>query len=85
MRRKCGVHRKRGHTQCYWGSAAGSHGGDCLDLRHANTRQLLDAGLAPERIHHLDDCTACLPDDYPSYRRDGKGAGRMVSFIGWER
>ena len=30
-----------------------------------------------------DDCTACHPDRYYSYRRDGAGTGRMISFVGY--
>lgn len=54
-----------------------------LDVREANVRQLLAAGLRPENIHHVAECTACIPGRYHSYRRDGKGAGRMISFVGF--
>jgi YfiH family protein len=54
-----------------------------LDLRAANVRQLGDAGLKKAKIHHLDDCTVCRSDLYYSYRRDGKGGGRMISFVGY--
>jgi purine-nucleoside/S-methyl-5'-thioadenosine phosphorylase / adenosine deaminase len=53
-----------------------------LDLRAANARQLLDAGLRPERLHHVADCTRCRAELYHSYRRDGRAAGRMISFVG---
>lgn len=56
-----------------------------LDLREANARQLLDAGLAPEQIHHLPDCTRCRADRYHSYRRDGQGAGRMINVVGFSQ
>jgi len=56
-----------------------------LDLREANRRQLLAAGLEDEAVHQLAECTACRPGDYHSYRRDGPGNGRMLSWIGWER
>jgi copper oxidase (laccase) domain-containing protein len=52
-------------------------------VRAANVRQLLEAGLLPEAIHHVADCTRCRPDLYHSYRRDGKAAGRMISFVGF--
>jgi len=61
----------------------GPRGRPHLDLRGACTAQLLDAGVAPERIHRVTDCTSCRPDLYPSYRRDGPGCGRLVSVIGW--
>jgi polyphenol oxidase len=53
-----------------------------LDVRAANVRQLHDAGLRPESLHHVADCTRCGTPPYHSYRRDGKSAGRMISFIG---
>jgi YfiH family protein len=61
----------------------GSRGRPHLDVRAANLRQLLAAGLREDRIHHVPDCTACRPDLYYSYRRDGAHGGRMISFIGW--
>jgi YfiH family protein len=54
-----------------------------LDVRAANVRQLLDAGLAPEALHHVADCTRCRAHLYHSYRRDGRAAGRMISFVGF--
>lgn len=63
----------------------GPRGRPHLDVRAANRGQLLAAGLRPHRIHEVRDCTACRPDLYHSYRRDGAGAGRMISFVGWER
>jgi YfiH family protein len=56
-----------------------------LDLRAANVAQLEQAGVRPERIHHVFECTACRPGLYHSYRRDGAGAGRMISFVGFAR
>ena len=54
-----------------------------LDVRAANRRQLVLAGLPPERIQDVDECTRCRPDLYHSYRRDGPGAGRMLSYVGF--
>ena len=56
-----------------------------LDVRAANARQLLDAGLRPGALHHVADCTRCRADLYHSYRRDGTSAGRMISFVGFAR
>jgi YfiH family protein len=56
-----------------------------LDLRRANTRQLLRAGLAERSLFQLDECTRCHAERYHSYRRDGRGAGRMISFVGYRR
>jgi hypothetical protein len=63
----------------------GPNGRPHLDVRAANVRQLLDAGLRPEALHHVGDCTRCRADLYHSYRRDGKAAGRMISFVGFAR
>ena len=62
----------------------GPNGKPHLDVRAANVRQLLDAGLRAEAIHHLPDCTHCRADLYHSYRREGHGSGRMISFVGFK-
>jgi hypothetical protein len=61
------------------GPAGRSH----LDLRLANELQLREAGLRPARVLAVDECTRCRADLYHSYRRDGAGAGRMISFVGF--
>jgi purine-nucleoside/S-methyl-5'-thioadenosine phosphorylase / adenosine deaminase len=61
----------------------GPNGRPHLDLRAANARQLVDAGLRPEALHHVTDCTRCHADLYCSYRREGKAAGLMISFVGF--
>jgi polyphenol oxidase len=53
-----------------------------LDLRAANRRQLLDAGVSPRRIAVSALCTACRTDLLFSYRREGAGTGRMMAVIG---
>jgi YfiH family protein len=63
----------------------GPHGKPHLDVRAANRAQLEGAGLAPAHIASVDDCTRCRADLYPSYRRDGRGAGRMISYIGFAK
>ena len=63
----------------------GPNGRPHLDVRAANVRQLVEAGLRPQAIHHLAECTRCRADLYPSYRRDGAAAGRMISFVGFAR
>lgn len=62
----------------------GPNGRPHLDVRAANVEQLTAAGLEPEAIHQLAECTACQPGLYHSYRRDGLGTGRMISFVGFE-
>lgn len=61
----------------------GPHDRPHLDLRTANVRQLEAAGLVSARIHHVAECTFCNPDRYHSYRREGRGGGRMISFVGF--
>ncbi len=53
-----------------------------LNLAEANRRQLLDAGVGSDLIQASALCTRCRPDLFHSYRRDGAGAGRMISIIG---
>jgi len=54
-----------------------------LDLRAANRRQLEAAGVDPQRIGSAPWCTACSPELFFSYRRQGRAAGRMMACIGW--
>lgn len=61
----------------------GPNGRPHLDVRAANRDQLLAAGLRKERIFSVEECTRCRADLYHSYRRDGRGAGRMISFVGF--
>ncbi|HET7747120.1 MAG TPA: peptidoglycan editing factor PgeF [Vicinamibacteria bacterium] len=56
-----------------------------LDVRAANVRQLVEAGVPRGQIDAIDHCTSCRPDLYHSYRREGKGGGRMVNWIGFSR
>jgi YfiH family protein len=63
--------------------APGSGGRLHLDIRAANVRQLLDAGVPAGSVFHVDECTSCRADLYHSYRRDGRGGGRMISFVGF--
>lgn len=63
----------------------GPRGRAHLDVREANVLQLVAAGLRPENLHHVAECTYCTPGRYHSFRRDGKGAGRMISYVGFER
>jgi hypothetical protein len=61
----------------------GPGGRSHLDVRAANVRQLDDAGVRPGGVYHVEDCTSCREDLYYSYRRDGPGTGRMISFVGF--
>jgi polyphenol oxidase len=53
-----------------------------LDLEAANRRQLIDAGVAPERIYSSGLCTFCERERFHSFRRDREQAGRMMSCAG---
>ena len=49
-----------------------------LDLAELNRIELRDAGVS--QIETMDMCTCC--QDLPSYRRDGSGTDKMISFVG---
>ncbi len=58
-----------------------------IDLAEANRRQLVDAGLRPENITVVGECTGCARDAngerrYYSHRMEHGYAGRMMSVIG---
>ncbi|HWS88396.1 MAG TPA: peptidoglycan editing factor PgeF [Pyrinomonadaceae bacterium] len=56
-----------------------------VDLHEANRRQLIEAGVNPERVHALPLCTMCRPDLFFSYRQDRKRygrTGRLLSVVG---
>ena len=53
-----------------------------LDLVEANRHQLMDAGIAPEKIYALNLCTACDIKRFFSYRAEHGFTGRMVSAVG---
>jgi YfiH family protein len=63
---------------------AGHRGRPHLDVRGINEGQLLAAGVSRANIAHVDECTQCHPERYYSYRREGAGTGRMISYVGWE-
>jgi polyphenol oxidase len=58
-----------------------------IDLFEANRRQLINMGVAAERIHVSPLCTMCRTDVFFSYRREksvhGK-VGRLMAVIGRE-
>ena len=53
-----------------------------LDLPALNRFQLERAGLEPGRILTAGLCTSCRADLFPSYRREGPKAGRLLAFLG---
>ena len=52
-----------------------------LDVWQANADQLLKAGIPRHQIHVSRLCTACHPEWFYSYRREGAGTGRLAAFI----
>ena len=52
-----------------------------LDVALAARDQLLEAGLVPQRVWVDGRCTACHPELFFSYRRDGPRSGRMAAVV----
>ncbi len=52
-----------------------------LDIWRANADQLERAAVPADRIFVSGLCTACHPDWFYSYRREGAGTGRLAGFI----
>jgi polyphenol oxidase len=59
----------------------GMEGRVTLDLWKANLGQLIAAGVPPEKIEAARLCSACSPDLFYSYRRDGARTGRQAGII----
>jgi YfiH family protein len=55
-----------------------------LDVRTLVTLALTRSGVDPAAVHLVGPCTAEAPETLHSYRRDGPGAGRQLSYIGWQ-
>jgi len=51
------------------------------DLLEINRFQLLEAGLDQSRIESNKACTACEPERFFSFRRDGKRTGRQLAVV----
>lgn len=54
-------------------------GASYVDLQEANRQMLIAAGIGAVHVSGL--CTACDPDRFFSYRRDGERSGRMLAAI----
>lgn len=54
----------------------------CLDLKKANTAQLINCGVPASQIEVSPYSTAIHRDDYFSHRLDGGTTGRMLAVIG---
>jgi YfiH family protein len=52
-----------------------------LDLWQANRDHLAECGVGLHHVHVARLCTACHPELFHSYRRDGAGTGRMAAIV----
>lgn len=62
-------------------SRPGPRGRRHVDLIDDNRRQLIAAGVRAERIYDSGRCTACENQRFYSYRKEGKGVGRLMGVI----
>lgn len=62
-------------------SRPGPRGRRHVDLIDDNRRQLIAFGVRPERIYDSGRCTACENERFYSYRKEGKGVGRLMGVI----
>ncbi|MBI5442434.1 MAG: laccase domain-containing protein [Deltaproteobacteria bacterium] len=73
--------RSRAPFDFLWPSAGGTYR---FDLAAFAKAELLEAGVSPESIDCLSCCTACRPDLFFSFRKEGP-TGRLLSFLGWRK
>jgi hypothetical protein len=60
----------------------GRPGKGTLDLREVNRQRLLGCGLREDAIQRVGPCTSCGKGPFASYRAEGPGAGRQLSWVG---
>ncbi|HEY2392291.1 MAG TPA: peptidoglycan editing factor PgeF [Candidatus Angelobacter sp.] len=74
------------YPMLFMNQRAPGHGDPCLklhlDLREANRRQLLAAGVPEGNITALKDCTVCSPRKFFSHRAQHGKTGRMLAVVG---
>ncbi|HWS17290.1 MAG TPA: peptidoglycan editing factor PgeF [Candidatus Elarobacter sp.] len=74
------------YPMLFMNQRAPGHGDPCLklhlDLREANRRQLLAAGVPEANITALKDCTVCQPRTFFSHRAERGKTGRQMALIG---
>ena len=74
------------YPMLFMNQRAPGHGDPCiklhLDLREANRRQLLAAGVPKANITALKDCTVCQPRKFFSHRAERGKTGRQMGLIG---
>lgn len=76
----------RAYTEQLHGSedlfSPGSRGRKHLDLFRANRSQLTEGGVPSGQIYSSDFCTSCEDHLLYSYRKEGKGVGRLMAMVG---
>lgn len=74
------------YPMLFMNQRAPGHGDPCiklhLDLREANRRQLLAAGVPQANITALKDCTYCQTRKFFSHRAERGKTGRQLALIG---
>jgi YfiH family protein len=74
------------YPMLFMNQCAPGHGDPCiklhLDLREANRRQLLAAGVPEANITALTDCTFCQPRKFFSHRAERGKTGRQMALVG---
>lgn len=74
------------YPMLFMNQRAPGHGDPCiklhLDLREANRRQLLAAGVPQANITTLKDCTFCQTRKFFSHRAERGKTGRQMALIG---
>jgi hypothetical protein len=74
------------YPMLFMNQRAPGHGDLCiklhLDLREANRRQLLAAGVPEANITALKDCTVCQPQKFFSHRAESGKTGRQMALVG---
>jgi YfiH family protein len=74
------------YPMLFMNQRAPGHGDPCiklhLDLREANRRQLLAAGVPEANITALKDCTVCQPRKFFSHRAESGKTGRQMALVG---
>jgi hypothetical protein len=74
------------YPMLFMNQRAPGHGDPCiklhLDLREANRRQLLAAGVPEANITALKDCTVCRPRKFFSHRAERGKTGRQMALVG---
>jgi YfiH family protein len=74
------------YPMLFMNQRAPGHGDPCikvhLDLRQANRRQLLAAGVPEANVTALKDCTVCQPRKFFSHRGERGKTGRQMAIVG---